>query len=189
MELMILLITLGIIVLCLFIRGIVHDVRRNKSANSIRPHEPPLECPICGYAKWATIPQIDSHGIRLICQDCSRKTHEAIRKKEAERQRDIQQNPREPRYIPLENGGYAIVENRDYDLISRYSWYKDKDGYVVTMGYWSMHKVSMHRLVKGLKYVKGHHVHHKNHDRADNRRSNLMRTSAKRHGKMHKRTS
>lgn len=158
---------------------IAYDIKENKTGNLIRQQQAPSKCPKCGYEKWVFVTDF-GHYTRRICESCHAKELKVF----WERQRDIQRNPFEPRYIPLENGGYAIVENRDYDQINQYSWYKDKNGYAITKDCWS-ERVSMHRLVKGLKYVKGYHVHHKNNNPLDNRRKNLMRTSAEWHRQLH----
>jgi hypothetical protein len=182
---MALIITVAVILLWILIYKIAQDIEKNKTGNLIRHREVPSKCPECGYKKWALQPRwISSQSNRSICRDCWTKETKVLQERREKRRRDIEQNPFGPRYIPLENGGYAIVENRDYDWISQYNWYKNKDGYAVTKGYWG-ERVPMHRLVKGLKYVKGYHVHHKNHNRLDNRRKNLMRTSAKRHQQIH----
>jgi hypothetical protein len=180
-----LIIIVAVILSWILISKVTYDIEKNKTGNSIRQKHKPSKCPECRYEKWAFPPRwASTQEDRFICKDCWTKEVKELKERREERQRDIEQNPFEPRYIPLENGGYAIVENRDYDRISRYRWYKNKDGYAVTKDY-SGERVSMHRLVKGLKYVKGYHVHHKNHNPLDNRRKNLMRTSAKRHYQIH----
>jgi hypothetical protein len=179
-----LIIAAAIILSLILILRVSHDIGKNKRGNLIRQGENPSKCPECGYDKWVFVPDFCNYARRSVCKDCNAAMNAKRLKASQERQKDIQQNPFEPREIPLENGGYAIVENRDYDTIIKYRWYKNKDGYAVTKDCWG-ERVSMHRLVKGLGYVKGYHVHHKNHNPLDNRRKNLMRTNSEKHHRMH----
>lgn len=175
-----LIIAVVIILSLILICKVSHDIEKNKRSNLIRHRENPLKCPECGYKKWSFVPDFWNYTRSYICKDCNAKKIKASE----ERRKDIQQNPFEPRYIPLENGGCAIVENRDFDRIKRFRWYKNNDGYAVMKDYCGK-RILMHRLVKGLKYVKGYHVHHKNRNPLDNRRKNLMRTSPERHNRIH----
>lgn len=54
----------------------------------------------------------------------------------------------------------------------------DRDGYVVE------HRYLMERLI-GRPLERSEHVHHRNHDRSDNRLSNLELLTAAEHGKRH----
>jgi len=175
-----LIIAIALILSLVLICKVRREIEKNKKGNLIRQRKNPSKCPECRYDKWFFVPDFWNRTRSSICEDCNAKKLKAFK----ERQQDIRQNPFEPRYIPLENGGYAVVENRDFDRIKQFRWYKNKDGYAVTKDCWG-ERVSMHRLVKGLKYVKGYHVHHKNHNRLDNRRKNLMRTSPERHVIIH----
>src|SRR5947209_6547209 len=78
----------------------------------------------------------------------------------------------------------AIIDESDYELVSKYSWWADKIGktyYAVTRIYVSgrnesgksfrTNKIYMHRLIMGSP--KGSVVDHENHNGLDNQRSNL----------------
>ena len=62
-------------------------------------------------------------------------------------------------------GEYAIIDDEDYEKISRYRWYYC-DGYAV-----SDFGVRMHRFI--MNPPQDLVIDHMNHDRLDNRRSNL----------------
>lgn len=71
--------------------------------------------------------------------------------------------------IPLPNGQFAIVDDEDFDLVSRYKWHtmvgsSGNHQYAVT-------KVRMHRLI--MDAPPGYMVDHINGDTLDNRKSNL----------------
>lgn len=71
--------------------------------------------------------------------------------------------------VPLGNGQFAIVDDEDFDLVSRYKWHflpspNSKDGYAVT-------KMRMHRLI--INAPPNMFVDHINGDPLDNRRCNL----------------
>jgi hypothetical protein len=87
--------------------------------------------------------------------------------------------------IPLENGGYALVDEEDACRVDEHKWYKSysKGGrtwYVNTYSiingkrYWR----SMHRLLFGLDHGDRITVDHKNHDGLDNRRSTNLRLAS-----------
>lgn len=65
-------------------------------------------------------------------------------------------------------GKYALVDDSDYELVSQYKWHFD-GGYATT----SVHgkTVYMHRLI--LNTPDGMYTDHKNHNKLDNRRSNI----------------
>lgn len=76
--------------------------------------------------------------------------------------------------IPLSNGEFALVDDEDFDFISRWKWWKNENGYAFR----SCHKgngksgtVLMHRLI--CAPVDGLEVDHINRNKLDNRRSNL----------------
>lgn len=64
------------------------------------------------------------------------------------------------------NGLYATVSSDDYENVKRHKWYFGPGGYAVTRDH-----VYMHRFITGAQ--PGEQVDHKNHNRLDNRRSNL----------------
>lgn len=74
-----------------------------------------------------------------------------------------------PRYIELTQGYEALVDNADYEQLSKYSWHYDR-GYAartipgVGIEY-------MHRMVN--KTPKGLQTDHINHNKLDNRQENL----------------
>lgn len=70
--------------------------------------------------------------------------------------------------IPLSQNKYAQVDDSDFELVSRYSWYCN-EGYAIT--YHQGERLRMHRLIKNTP--KGKKVDHKDHDKLNNQRSNL----------------
>lgn len=70
--------------------------------------------------------------------------------------------------IKLSQGKYAIVDDEDYDLVSRYNWYYN-EGYA--KAYYQGKRLRMHRLI--LKAKNGQQIDHRNRNRLDNQRSNL----------------
>lgn len=71
--------------------------------------------------------------------------------------------------IPLTQGKSAIVDDEDYELVSRYKWYANKSGnvwYARTMD--GGKTILMHWLIMG-----GKHIDHINGNGLDNRRENL----------------
>lgn len=76
--------------------------------------------------------------------------------------------------IKTSNGQYALVDNEDYDTTSRYKWHITAKGYVVTRPYDNGKKLTilwMHRMINNTP--KGFVTDHVNHNKLDNRRSNL----------------
>jgi len=75
------------------------------------------------------------------------------------------------RRIPLTQGQTALVDDKDYDLVSRHKWYALQQGedrwYAVT-GHCA---IPMHRLI--LDPPEGLEVDHINQNGLDNRRSNI----------------
>ncbi len=79
--------------------------------------------------------------------------------------------------IELTNGGFAIVDEEDYAVLSRWSWRKDQYGYATRVqhvekidGKWRRKTIFMHRQIFGDVPKDIDHI---NRDRLDNRRSNL----------------
>lgn len=80
------------------------------------------------------------------------------------------------KHIPLSNGGFAVVDDADFDSLSGYAWYRN------TLGYVERHILQSERLgKKGTVYMhrqimrppNGKVVDHINHDKLDNQRHNL----------------
>jgi hypothetical protein len=73
------------------------------------------------------------------------------------------------REIPMSKGYVALVDDRDYEMLSKYPWSADVRGrvvYAMTSG-----NLYMHRMV--ALPGPGEHVDHINHIGTDNRRRNL----------------
>lgn len=78
--------------------------------------------------------------------------------------------------IPLTQGKVAIIDDADYEAVSKYIWYADirtkkraENCYARTGR--NSHTIMMHRLITGAP--KGMDVDHINRNGLDNRRSNL----------------
>ena len=85
------------------------------------------------------------------------------------------------KYIELTQGKRAIVDDEDYEELSKYGWYTYKHRHT---WYASRHAPkpgggqtthAMHRAIMGLEHGDGIAVDHRNHDGLDNRRDNLRR--------------
>lgn len=80
--------------------------------------------------------------------------------------------------IPLSRGKFALIDEDDFDEISKYKWHADAMGYAVrfkkaseTGSAYIRICVYMHRLVAKCPADKV--VDHVNHNQSDNRKSNL----------------
>jgi hypothetical protein len=77
--------------------------------------------------------------------------------------------------ILLTRGWFALVDLEDYDTLCQYKWYCSRAGYAERT--WTRkgvkYRIGMHRQILGLKPADGKHSDHINHNRLDNRRSNL----------------
>ncbi len=75
--------------------------------------------------------------------------------------------------LKLTRGKYALVDDEDFKSLSNFKWYASRRGYAISNPYMDgMSKVIyMHRLV--IKTPKNFHTDHINHNKLDNRRSNL----------------
>ena len=69
-------------------------------------------------------------------------------------------------------GDKFYFDHQDYDLVSRYSWCKDKDGYLTAGSGHDGTAKRLHSLIMG-KPEKGYVIDHINHNPKDNRRCNL----------------
>ena len=72
--------------------------------------------------------------------------------------------------VQLSNGMKAIVWDRDYELVSQHRWFYLNGGASTDV---DGRRISMHRLILGLKLGDGKEVDHINHNRLDNQRHNL----------------
>jgi hypothetical protein len=70
--------------------------------------------------------------------------------------------------IQLTQGYEAIIDDKDFALVSKYNWYYN-DGYA--KAYHKGKRLRMHRLILNAK--NGQQVDHQNRNRLDNRHSNL----------------
>ena len=68
--------------------------------------------------------------------------------------------------IKLTNGGIALIDDLDYELVSKHKWYRSYNGYAI-----SHNLIKMHRLILSAK--NGEIVDHINGDTLNNTRSNL----------------
>jgi len=76
--------------------------------------------------------------------------------------------------VQLSPIGCALVDDEDYELVSKYNWHLTPDGYAITIVSTInilFKRISMHRLI--LNAPKGLLVDHINHNRLDNRRCNI----------------
>jgi len=73
--------------------------------------------------------------------------------------------------IPLDKGLFAVIDQQDFELVSKYRWYarKGKNGvfYATSTLFKNIH---MHRIILGATTEL---VDHKNQDGLDNRRCNI----------------
>ena len=79
--------------------------------------------------------------------------------------------------IEISNGEKALVDDEDYVLLNSFQWKKHRQGYVATE--FLMHRYIMHPMQKGYE------VHHKNGNKLDNRKENLLLIKSNDHRKLH----
>lgn len=80
--------------------------------------------------------------------------------------------------IPLSQGKFALVDDEDFEWLTKIKWYavKQKDGTFYALGFLSGRKSAyMHRLINNTP--DGLHTDHINRDKLDNRRDNLRNAS------------
>lgn len=80
--------------------------------------------------------------------------------------------------IKLTQGKYALVDNEDYEYLSKFNWYAKFNGYTwyaatnIPKTFESKRKnIKMHRMIMGDP--KGMEIDHVNHDGLDNQKKNL----------------
>lgn len=80
--------------------------------------------------------------------------------------------------VPLKHGGFAVIDDEDYELVSAYKWRLNQHGYAVShrMVEGKVEAVFMHRLINATP--SGEITDHIDQDKLNNRRSNL-RTASK----------
>lgn len=77
------------------------------------------------------------------------------------------------RYIALSKNKYALIDDEDLEIISKYKWYFDGRYARNKLGY-------MHRFI--MNYPKNYQVDHINGNKLDNRKENLrLATSSQNH--------
>jgi len=84
------------------------------------------------------------------------------------------------KHIELTKGKFAIVDDEDYELLSRFKWCYN--GKYAVRGQWNSESkctdiISMHRFLTGFPDDK--QIDHINGDKLDNRRSNFRACSGK----------
>ena len=100
------------------------------------------------------------------------------------------------KHIQLTQDQFAIVDDEDYDELSKHRWYawwnRDTRSYYAVRSIWLPNRKKtteyMHRLILGLKYGDKRQGDHLNHHTLDNRRTNIRVVSCSenqhnRHGK------
>jgi hypothetical protein len=78
--------------------------------------------------------------------------------------------------IPLTQEKFALVDDEDYEALSRHNWYLSNKGYAtrtVTLPGGERHELGMHRAIMGLGKGDRREVDHRNVDTLDNQRGNL----------------
>lgn len=87
--------------------------------------------------------------------------------------------------IVLASQDVALVDDKDYEFVSRWKWKRHPQGYASRSGYENGQFVTilMHRLIADAK--DGVEVHHVNGNKLDNRRANLQIIEPKEHRMEH----
>jgi hypothetical protein len=73
--------------------------------------------------------------------------------------------------IPLSNGGFTVVDDKDYEFISGWKWYRRPDGYAATTVKIGKSQKFLHKFL--MPTDPGQEVDHINRNKLDNRRDNL----------------
>lgn len=73
--------------------------------------------------------------------------------------------------IPLTQGKFALVDDGDFEELTRWKWWFDATNGYACRTVWKKSKVYMHRQV--LDTPKGKYTDHINHNKLDNRKHNL----------------
>ena len=75
--------------------------------------------------------------------------------------------------FPLKHGKLAIVDDRDFERLSRFRWNSSFHGYVTRSEYVDGHQFTAHMAHQILPPKEGFTIDHKNGDKLDNRKENL----------------
>lgn len=73
--------------------------------------------------------------------------------------------------IKLSQERVAIIDDDDFDKVSKYKWHYVRFGYACANPAWKGPSLRMHRIIMDAK--EGQVVDHVNGDRLDNRKANL----------------
>lgn len=73
--------------------------------------------------------------------------------------------------IQLSNGGHALIDDEDFELVDGHVWYTVTKGYVASKI--NGRTTRLHRLILGLFPDDKLQADHINHNKLDNRKSNL----------------
>lgn len=76
------------------------------------------------------------------------------------------------------NKGVTLVSTEDYEIVSKYKWYLDKNGYVI--GKVNKKSYKLHRFI--MKPNKNEQVDHIHGNKLDNRRENLRNSTSAKNG-------
>jgi hypothetical protein len=89
--------------------------------------------------------------------------------------------------IPLNHGKFALVDNEDFDFINQWTWRINNCGYANRTQYLGGGRknqiqigIQMHALINNTP--KGFHTDHINHNKLDNRKSNLRTATSSQNG-------
>jgi hypothetical protein len=95
--------------------------------------------------------------------------------------------------IQLTQGKVALVDDEDYEWLSKYKWYYHHQGYASTyykVGFYDYKNPLMHRLILGVLDNLQVQVDHINGNKLDNRRENIRIVDQATNSKnLHKKTS
>lgn len=82
--------------------------------------------------------------------------------------------------IPLTQGKYALVDNKDYEYLVKWKWSATKHGrtWRVRRNVWKTEKIrrkclTMHRVILGVENKKGFEIDHIDGNQLNNQRKNL----------------
>lgn len=79
--------------------------------------------------------------------------------------------------IKLTKNKFALVDDEDFEWLNQWKWWTDHRGYAVrdVGGRKDKKRILMHRFINVTP--KGYHTDHINHNKLDNRRSNIRTTT------------